>query len=189
VSRSFATSRMVMTVALIDHHLREAGLEHWARFAPSGDETGDDRIDIVEIEGGVPVSTRLRGSRFGVRRYHHDDDGEVVVTDYLGWCDTPGEAAARVIEVLRRAWDERSEGMPRERAVARRGGGGIECAAMSRRGLVELRNPRLGAARVDLRRSRAISARPAPTAPNATGVDKAPAMGKESESTPGGAPI
>jgi hypothetical protein len=50
--------------------------------------------------------------RFGVRRYHHDD-GEVGTVEDCGWFDTPGEAAARVIAVLRRV--VRDEGDLRHR--------------------------------------------------------------------------
>jgi hypothetical protein len=78
---------MMLTAVLVDRHLIEARLEHRARFVPSRDETGDDRLDIVEIEGGVTMSIRLRGSRFGVVRYHHDD-GELAATDGCGWYDT-----------------------------------------------------------------------------------------------------
>jgi hypothetical protein len=92
---------MRLAAALVDRHFREARAEHRVRFVPSRDETGGDRIDIVEIEGGVPASIYLRGQRFGVVRYHVDADGEVAVTEVCGIFDTPGEAAARVIAVLR----------------------------------------------------------------------------------------
>jgi hypothetical protein len=89
--------------ALVDHRLHEAGLEHRARFVASGNDAVDDLIDIVEVEGGVPASICQRGRRFGVRRYHHDDDGEVAASGDCGWFDTPAEAAAQVVELLRRA--------------------------------------------------------------------------------------
>jgi hypothetical protein len=50
----------MLTAAMVDRHLREARLEHRSRFVPSGDETGTDRIDIVEVEGGIPASIYLR---------------------------------------------------------------------------------------------------------------------------------
>ena len=101
MSRALSPGRMMLMTALVDRHFREARVEHRCRFVPSGDETGNDRIDIVEIEGGVPTSIYLRGQRFGVVRYHVDADGEVAVTEVCGIFDTPGEAAARVIAVLR----------------------------------------------------------------------------------------
>jgi hypothetical protein len=75
-----------------------AKLEYRAQFVASG----DDRIDIIEIEGGVAMSIRLRGRRFGVRRDQHDDDGEVAAVEECGWFDSPASAAACVIVVLRR---------------------------------------------------------------------------------------
>lgn len=45
--------------ALVDHHMRAAGLEHRGRFVPSGDETGDDMLDVVEVQGGVRVGIQL----------------------------------------------------------------------------------------------------------------------------------
>ena len=72
------------------------------RFVASGDETGEDRIDVVEVEGGVPISIRLRGERYGVVRCHRDDDGEVAATEECGWFDTPALAAAYVLALLRR---------------------------------------------------------------------------------------
>jgi hypothetical protein len=102
MSRALSPGRMMLMTALVDRHFREARLEHRIRFVPSVDETGDDRIDIVEVEGGIPASIRLRRARFGVRRSHHDD-GEVRTVEDCGWFDTPDEAAARVIAVLRRA--------------------------------------------------------------------------------------
>ena len=103
MSRALSPGRMMLTTALVDRHFREARLEHRVRFVPSVDDTGDDKIDIVEIEGGVPASIYLRGQPFGVVRYHLDADGEVAVTEVCGIFDTPGEAAARVIAVLRGA--------------------------------------------------------------------------------------
>jgi hypothetical protein len=48
-----------LLVTLIDRRLRDVGLEHHGRFVPSADEAGDDRIDIVEVEGGIPASICL----------------------------------------------------------------------------------------------------------------------------------
>jgi hypothetical protein len=90
-----------LLVSLVERHLRAARLEHRAKFVPAGKEM-DDKIDIVEVEGGFEMSICLRGRRFGVVRYHHDDDGEVELVENCGWFDTPGEAAARVAAVLRR---------------------------------------------------------------------------------------
>jgi hypothetical protein len=68
-------------------------------------------IDIVEIEGGVSMSIRLRDKRFGVVRYHVDDDGEVAAAQDCGWFDTPSGAAVRVVAALRQATVTR-EGAP-----------------------------------------------------------------------------
>jgi hypothetical protein len=95
-------ARMLL-VALVDRHLREARLEHRARFVPSGAKGDDPRIDIVEVEGGVAMSIRLRDKRFGVIRYHVNDDGEVAAWDDCGWFGSLGEATGRVAAVLRRA--------------------------------------------------------------------------------------
>jgi hypothetical protein len=64
MSRALLPGRMMLMTALVDRHFREARVEHRGRFVPSGDEPGNDRIDIVEIEGGVPASIYLRGRRF-----------------------------------------------------------------------------------------------------------------------------
>lgn len=69
--------------------VRQSG--HWRALA----ETGDDTIDIVEVEGAVEMSIRLRGRRFGVVRYHHDDD-EGGAVGRCGRFETPGEAVGRV---------------------------------------------------------------------------------------------
>jgi hypothetical protein len=106
MSRALSQGRIMLMTALVERRLRDAGLEHRARYMPSATETGDDWIEIVEIEGGVPASICLRGWRFGVRRYHHDDDGKVATTDYLGWFDTPSGAAALAAAVLRRSQGE-----------------------------------------------------------------------------------
>jgi hypothetical protein len=102
MSRALSPGRMMLMAVLVDRHLREARLEHRSRYVPSRNEAGDDRIDIVEIEGGVPISIRLRGRRFGVVWYHHDVEGEVAVTDVCGWFDTLALAAVCVVTVLRR---------------------------------------------------------------------------------------
>jgi hypothetical protein len=102
MSRALSPGLMMLTAAMVDRHLRDARLEHRSRFVPSGDDTGTDRIDIVEVEGGIPASIYLRGGRFAVVRYHVDADGELAVTEVCGIFDTPGEAAARVIAVLQR---------------------------------------------------------------------------------------
>jgi hypothetical protein len=102
LSRATAPGLMMLTAAVIDRHFREARLEHRVRFIPSGNDKGDDRVDVVEVEGGVPVSIRLWGGRYGVVRYHRDDEGEIVVTVDCGWFGTPSEAAACVVAVLRR---------------------------------------------------------------------------------------
>jgi hypothetical protein len=94
---------MVLAMALVDRHLREAGLEHRARYVPARHETVDDTIDILEVEGGVPVAIQLAGGRYCVNLYEMADDGEVVAFEDCGSFATPGEAAARVVEVLRRA--------------------------------------------------------------------------------------
>jgi hypothetical protein len=103
MSRALSSGRMMLMVAVVDRHLRESRLEHRARFVPSGGEGNDPRIDIVEVEGGVAMSIQLRDKRFGVIRYHVNDDGQVAAWDDCGWFGTPGEAAARVAAVLRRA--------------------------------------------------------------------------------------
>lgn len=103
MSHGRSAGLLMLTAAMVDRHFRGAGLEHRVRFVASGDETGEDRIDVVEAEGGVPISIRLRGERYGVVRYHHDDDGEVGAVEECGWFDTPALAAACVIGVLRRA--------------------------------------------------------------------------------------
>jgi hypothetical protein len=100
--RRVEVAARVLLVSLIERHLRAARLEHRGKLVAVGHGMGDDKIDIVEIEGGVEMSIRLRGRRFGVVRYHHDDDGEVGAVEDCGWFDTPGEAAARVAAVLRR---------------------------------------------------------------------------------------
>jgi hypothetical protein len=99
VSRTLSSGLVMLTAALIDHQLRAAGLEHRTRFVASG----DDRLDIVEVEGGIPAGIRLRGGRYGVVRYHRDDEGEVWSIEECGWFKTPGEVAARVVAVLRGA--------------------------------------------------------------------------------------
>jgi hypothetical protein len=101
MSRTLLPGRMMLMTAMIDRPLREAHLEHRGRFVPSGDETGTDRIDIVEVEGGIPASIYLRGQRFSVVRYHVDADGEVAVTEVCGIFATPSDAAACVIATLR----------------------------------------------------------------------------------------
>jgi hypothetical protein len=94
---------MLLAGALVDRHLREAGLEHRARFVRARGDTVDDRIDIVEIEGAVPVSIiQLADGRYGVNRYDFDEDGEVEATTECGWYATPDEAAACVVAMLRR---------------------------------------------------------------------------------------
>ena len=40
MSRALSPGLMMLTAALIDGPLREAGLEHRSRFVASGDETG-----------------------------------------------------------------------------------------------------------------------------------------------------
>jgi hypothetical protein len=50
MSHALSPALMMLTAAMVDRHLREARLEHRSRFVPSGDETGTDRIDIVEVE-------------------------------------------------------------------------------------------------------------------------------------------
>src|SRR5215471_17792397 len=102
MSRALSPGLMMLTAALIDGRLREAGLEHRSRFVALGDKAGDDRIDIVEVEGGIPVSIYLRRRRrFGVVRYHVDADGAVAVTAVCGIFATPSEAVACVVAVLR----------------------------------------------------------------------------------------
>ena len=100
--RAHGTGRAVLTIAVLNRHLREAGLEHRARYIPARNDTGDDRIDIVEIEGGVPVSIHLVGQRYGVKWYDFDEDGEIEEAENLGLYDTAALAAACVIGVLRR---------------------------------------------------------------------------------------
>jgi hypothetical protein len=90
---------MLLTVALVHDLLCAGGLEHRGRFVPSG----DDRIDIVEIEGGVTVSIRLAGGRYGVNRYDRDDHGEIEASEDCGLYATLGETAACVVAVLQRA--------------------------------------------------------------------------------------
>jgi hypothetical protein len=77
VSHGRSAGLLMLTAAMVDRHFRGAGLEHRVRFVASGDETGEDRIDVVEAEGGVPLSIRLRRGRYGVVRSHRDDGGEV----------------------------------------------------------------------------------------------------------------
>jgi hypothetical protein len=69
---------------------------------PSRNEADDDRIDIVEVEGGLAMSIWFKGGRFGIVRYHYDDGGEFGATQLCGWADTLGKAAERVVAVLRR---------------------------------------------------------------------------------------
>jgi len=102
MSRAVTPGRMMLMNAQVDRHLREAGLEHRSRYVPSRNDAGDDRIDIVEVEGGLAMSVWLKGGRFGIVRYHYDDDGEFGATQLCGWADTLSDAAVRVIAVLRR---------------------------------------------------------------------------------------
>jgi hypothetical protein len=76
-SRALSQGRIMLMTALVEGRLRDAGLECRARYMPWVTETGDDWIEIVKVEGGTSASTCLRGWRFGVRRYQHDDDGKV----------------------------------------------------------------------------------------------------------------
>ena len=101
MSRALSPGRMMLMTVLIDRHLREARLEHRSRFVPSRDAGGDDRIDIVEVEGGRAMSIWLSGKRFGVVRHHYDDDGGVAATQLCGWVDTLGDAVVRVVAELR----------------------------------------------------------------------------------------
>jgi hypothetical protein len=143
---------MMLITALVDRHFREARFEHPARFVPSGDETGDDRIDIVEVEGGIPASIYLRrGQRFGVVRYHVDADGGVAVTEVCGIFDTPSEAAACVVAVLRRERHEprRGAGRAGDRAIRARG----TTAAEIRRSVEPTVRPRGGGDRQIRKRS------------------------------------
>ena len=103
MSRAVTPGRMMLMNAQVDRQLREARLEHRSRYVPSRNEAGDDRIDIVEVEGGLAMSIWLKGARFGIVRYHYDDDGEFGATQLCGWADTLGDAAERVVAVLRRA--------------------------------------------------------------------------------------
>ena len=64
--RAHGTGRVVLTIAVPNRHLQEAGLEHRARYVPARDDIVDDRIDIVEVEGRVPVSVQLAGQRYRV---------------------------------------------------------------------------------------------------------------------------
>jgi hypothetical protein len=93
---------MMLMNAQVDRHLREARLEHRSRYVPSRDEAGDDRIDIVEVEGGRAMSIWFSGKRFCAVRYHYDDDGGVAATEHCGWFDTLALAAVQVVAELRR---------------------------------------------------------------------------------------
>jgi hypothetical protein len=98
---------VVLTIAVVDRHLQEAGLEHRARYLPARDDTVDDRINIVEVEGGVPLSIRLAGKRYRVNRYDFDEDGKIEASKNLGLYDTAALAAACVVGVLQRKDRER----------------------------------------------------------------------------------
>jgi hypothetical protein len=74
MSRALSPGRMMLMNAQVDRHLREARLEHRSRYAPSGDDTGTDRIDVVEVEGGRAMSIWFSGKRFCAVRHHYDDD-------------------------------------------------------------------------------------------------------------------
>src|SRR5262249_40889959 len=100
--RSHGTGRVVLTIAVVDRHLQEAGLEHRARYVPARNGKIRQRIHIRQGESGVPVSIRLAGGRYGVNRYDFDEDGRIEAAENLGLYDTAGLAAACVIGVLRR---------------------------------------------------------------------------------------
>src|SRR5215472_13921329 len=102
MTRSPSPGRMMLMNAQVDRQLREARLEHRSRYVPSRDEAGDDRIDIVEVEGGLAMSIWFKRNRFGIVRYHYDDDGEFGATQLCGWADMLGDAAVRVVAELRR---------------------------------------------------------------------------------------
>ena len=103
MTRSPSPGRMLLMNAQVDRQLREAGLEHRSRYVPSRNEEGDDRIDIVEVEGALEPDAHRKAARFGIVRYHYDDDdGEFGATQLCGWADTLGKAAERVVAVLRR---------------------------------------------------------------------------------------
>jgi hypothetical protein len=103
MKRPYGTGRVVLTMAVLNRHLQEAGLEHRARYVPERNDTVDDRIDIVEVEGGVPLSIRLAGKRYRVNRYDFDEDGNVKTSEDLGLYHTAALATACVIGVLRRS--------------------------------------------------------------------------------------
>jgi hypothetical protein len=100
--RAHGAGRVVLTIAVLNRDLQEAGLEHRARYVPGCDDIADDRIDIVEVEGGVRVSIQLAGQRYGVKRYDFDEDSKIGEAEILGPYDTAALAAACVIGVLRR---------------------------------------------------------------------------------------
>lgn len=100
--RPYGTGRVVLTIAVLNRHLQEAGLEYRARYVPARNDAVDDRIDIVEVEGGVPLSIRLAGKRYSVNRYDFDEDGKITASEDLGLYDTATLTAACVIVVLRR---------------------------------------------------------------------------------------
>jgi len=101
MTRAVTPGRMMLMNAQVDRHLREARLEHRS-YVPAREDDGDDRIDIVEVEGGLAMSIWLKGGRYGVVRYHYDDNGEFQPTQLCGWADTLGDAAVRVVAVLQR---------------------------------------------------------------------------------------
>ena len=103
MSRAVSPGRMLLLNAQVDRHLREARLEHRSRYVPARDDDGDDRIDIVEVEGGLAMSIWLKGGRFAIVRYHYDNNGEFGATQLCGWADKLGDAAVRVVAVLQRA--------------------------------------------------------------------------------------
>jgi hypothetical protein len=99
--RAHRTGRVVLTIAVVNRHLQEAGFEHRARYVPARNDTVDDQIDIVEVKGGVPVRIRLADGRCGVDRYDFDEDGKIEASENLGLYGTA--APGRQITTLHRA--------------------------------------------------------------------------------------
>jgi hypothetical protein len=88
-------------VAFIDRLLREANLEHRARFVPAVDATVDDSIDIIEIEGGSAISIQFSGGHYAVNVYDRDDDGEVEASNDHGVFSSLDAAARKVVWLLK----------------------------------------------------------------------------------------